>query len=482
MSETLQRLWQTINYFEVLPIIGTIQKIVNQPKSLKLPTMGLILVTGATGGVGKRVVQYLLEKNYRVRVLVRDAAKAREMFGNSVEIWEGDLTIPETLNPRLLLDVSAVISCTGVKVQPVEGDTPTREKYYQGIKFYLPEVVDSPQMVEYQGMKNLLQVIKPHLRSDERLLFDFTNPNSDVKEFWGAVDDIVMGGVSQSQISLGGNRAIFSGNVSIANNGGFASVRTRNFTPPLDLSEYEGISLRLQGDGKRYKFIMRCEGKWDGVSYCYSFDTIYNYPQTIDIPFKSLLPVVRAKTVKNAGEFDSSRVYSLQLMLSKFEYDGALNPRFSPGLFGLEVESIKAYGKKVDTPQVILISSAGVTRPNRPEIDLSQEPPAVRLNDQLGGILTWKLAGEELLRSSGLRYTIIRPCALTEKPGDQPLIFDQGDNIRGQVSREAIAELCLQVLQNPDAVNKTFEVRETEERVEEQDYQQLFATLKPDQL
>ena len=28
---------------------------------------------------------------------------------------------------------------------------------------------------------------------------------------------------------------------------------------------------------------------------------------------------------------------------------------------------------------------------SRPGIDLSQEPPAVRMNDELGGILTYKL-------------------------------------------------------------------------------------------
>lgn len=484
MSQSLKRLWETLNYFEVIPFISILGKLVNkqQPKSTnrQLQTMGLILVPGATGGVGKRVVEKLLEANYRVRVLVRDGQKAREMFSDRVDIWEGDLTIPETLTPKLLKDVSAIISCTGVKVQPVEGDTPTREKYYQGIKFYLPEVVDTPEMVEYKGMKNLMQVVKPNLRSDERLLFDFTNPNQDIKDFWGAVDDVVMGGVSESQIRLVSDRAIFSGNVSTANNGGFASVRTRNFTTPLDLSSYEGISLRVQGDGKRYKFIMRCEGKWDGIAYCYSFDTIYNYTQTIDIPFSALIPVRRAKTVPEAGAFDPSKVYSLQLMLSKFEYDGALNPRFSPGVFGLEVESIKAYGKKVNTPQFILISSAGVTRPGRPGIDLENEPPAVRLNDQLGGILTWKLAGEEVVRNSGLRYTIIRPCALTEKPGDKDLVFDQGDNMRGQVSRDAIAKLCLEALNNPKAVNKTFEVRETEEIVAKLDYQQLFTGLKTD--
>lgn len=34
---------------------------------------------------------------------------------------------------------------------------------------------------------------------------------------------------------------------------------------------------------------------------------------------------------------------------------------------------------------------SGVTRPNRPGIDVDAEPPAVKMNDQLGGILTYKL-------------------------------------------------------------------------------------------
>lgn len=37
------------------------------------------------------------------------------------------------------------------------------------------------------------------------------------------------------------------------------------------------------------------------------------------------------------------------------------------------------------------MSSAGVTRPDRPGLDLSKQPPAVRLNKELGFILTFKL-------------------------------------------------------------------------------------------
>lgn len=164
-----------------------------------------------------------------------------------------------------------------------------------------------------------------------------------------------MGGVSSSNLFFKENKAIFTGNVSTDNNGGFVSVRSKNFNPPWDLSAYEGIRLRVQGDGNRYKFITRCEGKWDGISYCYSFNTIANVWMTIDIPFKDLIPVFRAKTV-NADQFDQTRVYSLQLMLSKFEYDGAYNPTFRAGVFSLEIESIKAYGKP-NSPQLILMDN-----------------------------------------------------------------------------------------------------------------------------
>ena len=41
----------------------------------------------------------------------------------------------------------------------------------------------------------------------------------------------------------------------------------------------------------------------------------------------------------------------------------------------------------------------GVTRPNRPGINVDMEPPAVKLKSALGGILTWKLAGESGLEA-----------------------------------------------------------------------------------
>jgi hypothetical protein len=174
------------------------------------------------------------------------------------------------------------------------------------------------------------------------ILFNFLENTQDLQNIWGAVDDVVMGGVSQSNITIANSGAIFSGIVSTANSGGFASVRTRSFEPPLNLSKYTGIELRVKGDGQRYKLILRGESKWDGVGFSASFDTELERWTTVRIPFTQLIAGFRSKSIPNTA-LDSSQVYAFQLMLSKYEYDGALNSRFTAGNFQLQIESISAY-------------------------------------------------------------------------------------------------------------------------------------------
>lgn len=484
MNWDLRRFVETLSYFEVFPLLNWVQDLFqgrskdsqNIPNGVK--QMGVILVAGATGGVGKRVARKLFEQGYQVRCLVRDIDKARSILGNSYELVVGDITKKETLTPLVMANIQAVICCTAVRVQPVEGDTPDREKYNQGIKFYMPEIVgDTPENVEYRGVKNLVDTAANYLpQADVRTIFDFTQPSENLKNIWGALDDVVMGGVSASNMQFTENTALFSGNVSTENSGGFASVRTKNFDPSINLAGYEGVELKVKGDGKRYKLFLRTESAWDGVGYSYSFDTVDGAWITVRIPFVDLIPVFRAKVVKDCPKIDASKLRSFQLMLSKFEYDGGLNPHFSPGFFALQVESLKAYGGN-SLPRFVLVSSAGVTRPGRPGINLEEEPPAVRLNDQLGGILTWKLKGEDSIRESAVSYTIIRPCALTEEPGGKELIFEQGDNIRGKISRDDVAEICVQALKEAKACNVTFEVKANDNAANHIDWHNLFANL-----
>jgi uncharacterized protein YbjT (DUF2867 family) len=61
----------------------------------------MILVTGATGHTGSEVVRALLERDQEVRVLVRDPAKSRRLFGDAVEPAAGDLADPATVRAAL---------------------------------------------------------------------------------------------------------------------------------------------------------------------------------------------------------------------------------------------------------------------------------------------------------------------------------------------------------------------------------------------
>ena len=179
--------------------------------------------------------------------------------------------------------------------------------------------------------------------------------STDVVSAWGSLDDVVMGGVSEGRLLLVDEHqptqhALFAGQVSTDNSGGFSSVRTRNFEPPFSFSGAKGMRLRVRGDGQRYKFILRNSPGWDSPAYIYSFDTTPQQWVTVHVPFAEMVPTFRAKSLSDAPPFDAEKVFSCQLMLSKFEYDRQLNPAFKAGPFELAIECIDAYRPRQGKP------------------------------------------------------------------------------------------------------------------------------------
>lgn len=77
-----------------------------------------VLVTGATGTVGRHVVEQLFRRGQRVRALTRDPAKASLPEG--VEVVAGDLQNPETLVPVLAgVDALHLITFAGDYYSPL---------------------------------------------------------------------------------------------------------------------------------------------------------------------------------------------------------------------------------------------------------------------------------------------------------------------------------------------------------------------------
>jgi uncharacterized protein YbjT (DUF2867 family) len=326
------RFLNTVGYFGAIPVFSDLQRLLTGESSGHSTieggrALGVVLVIGASGEIGQLVVGQLLKSGYQVRAGISDLSLTPFSTPTNVEFVQVDVN-SLNLSPQIMAGVRSIIVCP-----------------------------DPQSTLSAAVIANLATAVRTYLPpTTQSQLFDFTQPNSNLQSIWGAVDDVVMGGVSESGIRMSTGFALFSGNVSIDNSGGFASVRTRNFDPSFNLSNYRGIELRVKGDGQRYKFFIRTEPKWDGVGYAYSFDTIADQWLTVQIPFSDLVPIFRAKTVSDAAPIDPTQICSFQLMLSKFEYDKALNPHFTPGLFSLEVESISAYDGQI-TPQLVIINS-----------------------------------------------------------------------------------------------------------------------------
>ena len=82
-----------------------------------------------------------------------------------------------------------------------------------------------------------------------RPLFDFAGPEA--AQQWQVVNDGVMGGVSDGRFRITPEDTLeFFGTLSLENNGGFASVRTK--PADHDINAGDDLVIRVKGDGREY--------------------------------------------------------------------------------------------------------------------------------------------------------------------------------------------------------------------------------------
>lgn len=76
----------------------------------------------------------------------------------------------------------------------------------------------------------------------------------------------------------------------------------------------------------------------------------------------------------------------------------------------------------------------------------------------MGPVLAAKGKSEEAIRKMGMSYTIIRPGGYAGEPLSGKTVFGEGGHFSGRVTREQIAEVCVDALTNASMKNRTFEV------------------------
>ena len=145
-----------------------------------------------------------------------------------------------------------------------------------------------------------------------RVAYDFTTQA--VVANWSVQNDTVMGGVSESSSTWVDKQLVFSGNLSLENNGGFVSC-----FGPVDeklatvISGATSLYLRATGDGKTYLFQLRGN---DGTNYVQRFTSTAEEDQVYVLPLSQFTSVDWKLTeIADAPPIETSNIYQMGLYL-----------------------------------------------------------------------------------------------------------------------------------------------------------------------
>ena len=94
--------------------------------------------------------------------------------------------------------------------------------------------------------------------STNPLLIDFGKENTGMD--WLIINDGVMGGLSQGSAYLAEEYIQFEGTISLENNGGFSSLRSR--FQAMDLSAFDKVEIKYQLEGQPFAFVMETDQRW----------------------------------------------------------------------------------------------------------------------------------------------------------------------------------------------------------------------------
>jgi NADH dehydrogenase [ubiquinone] 1 alpha subcomplex assembly factor 1 len=145
---------------------------------------------------------------------------------------------------------------------------------------------------------------------------------------WVVVNDTVMGGRSQANIIFADDHMQFLGNLSMRNNGGFASIR--RIYEPVNWQANKTMQIVVRGDGRNYQFRLRTNRYMDGVAYVKAFSTVKGEWQTITFTEKDFTAQFRGRLIRNAKDLTFPDITQLGFVLA----DG------QPGGFELHVKEI----------------------------------------------------------------------------------------------------------------------------------------------
>ncbi len=163
------------------------------------------------------------------------------------------------------------------------------------------------------------------------VILRFDTPRS--VESWITVDDVVMGGRSDSQVRwLPGEDQSgmlrFEGEVSLENNGGFCSTRNQG---QWDLGGARELIWTLRGTERTFLATLRDNDTPDGASFRHPFSPAPGEWTDVALPLEEFRLFRRGKKLSDQTRVDPSQIHSFGFLLA----DG------NAGSFHLDVQQLQ---------------------------------------------------------------------------------------------------------------------------------------------
>ena len=156
---------------------------------------------------------------------------------------------------------------------------------------------------------------------------------------WWVVNDSVMGGVSESRVDEKADSIVFSGTLSLENNGGFTSARK---TLTEDWSGVDSLRMKVKGDGRQYIATVRVQGRsMSRIYYRQAFDTVAGEWIDLELSVDDFDAYAYGRRMPTVPQLSSTieRASSVGLMLADK----------NPGPFSIEVSQIEPIRAEVET-------------------------------------------------------------------------------------------------------------------------------------
>lgn len=133
---------------------------------------------------------------------------------------------------------------------------------------------------------------------------------------WHAINDDVMGGVSQSTFTVAEGEGRFHGEVSLENGGGFASVRREpgDVEPMLHLAR--GITLTVKGDGRTYQLRLKSTQLGDASAYRVTFTPPRHQWVTLHVDWCDFDAIRRGTLLTDAPPLAPHTIYQLGFLIA----------------------------------------------------------------------------------------------------------------------------------------------------------------------